>query len=47
MILPDADDGVEGLVTTIDLPFSKVGHFDSSFAAPTTWEPSATVPASP
>src|ERR1700677_898441 len=31
VILPDDDDGVDGLVTTIDKPFSRLGHIDASF----------------
>jgi hypothetical protein len=37
VILPDDDDGVEGLVTTIDKPFSKLGHVDASFDEAPTW----------
>ena len=36
-ILDDADDGVDGLVTTIDKPFSKLGHVDGSFADSGDW----------
>lgn len=38
VILPDRDDGVDGLVTTIDKPFSKLGHIDASFDEADTWE---------
>jgi hypothetical protein len=38
-ILDDRDDGVEGLVTTIDKPFSKLGHIDGSFTESDTWTP--------
>jgi len=37
VILPDEDDGVDGLVTTVDKPFSKQGHVDASFAEADTW----------
>ena len=37
VILDDADDGVEGLVTTIDKPFSKLGHIDASFHDSDDW----------
>jgi hypothetical protein len=36
-ILDDADDGVDGLVTTVDKPFSRLGHIDASFAESDTW----------
>ena len=39
VVLPDDDDGVEGLVTTIDRPFSKLGHVDGSFEDAPAWEP--------
>jgi hypothetical protein len=39
VILPDHDDGINGLVTTIDKPFSKLGHIDASFSEADTWEP--------
>jgi hypothetical protein len=39
VILPDEDDGVEGLVSTIAKPFSKVGHIDASFDECDGWEP--------
>lgn len=39
VILPDDDDGVEGLVTTIDKPFSRLGHVDASFDEASTWDP--------
>jgi hypothetical protein len=39
VVLPDSDDGVEGLVTTIDKPFSRLGHIDSSFDEADGWEP--------
>jgi hypothetical protein len=39
VILPDEDDGVDGLVTTITTPFSRVGHVDGSFDDADTWEP--------
>jgi hypothetical protein len=39
VILPDDDDGVNGLVTTVDKPFSKLGHIDASFSEADTWEP--------
>ena len=38
VILPDDDDGVQGLVTTIDKPFSKQLHIDGSFAEADTWD---------
>jgi hypothetical protein len=37
VILDDADDGVDGLVTTVDKPFSRLGHVDASFAESDTW----------
>lgn len=39
VVLPDEDDGVDGLVTTIDKPFSKLGHVDASFEEAGAWEP--------
>lgn len=39
VILPDEDDGVDGLVSTIDKPFSRLGHFDGSFGEAGTWLP--------
>jgi hypothetical protein len=39
VILPDEDDGVDGLVTTIDKPFSRLGHIDASFDESGSWEP--------
>ena len=39
VVLPDDHDGVDGLVTTIDKPFSKLGHIDASFSEAQTWEP--------
>jgi len=39
VVLPDTDDGVDGLVTTIDRPFSKLGHIDGSFAESDQWTP--------
>jgi hypothetical protein len=39
VILADEDDGVDGLVTTIDKPFSKLGHIDGSFEDSGQWEP--------
>ncbi|HLG67099.1 MAG TPA: hypothetical protein VKV36_04420 [Acidimicrobiales bacterium] len=39
VILPDDDDGVDGLVTTIAKPFSKLGHIDGSFDEAAGWEP--------
>jgi hypothetical protein len=39
VILDDADDGVDGLVTTIDKPFSKLGHIDGSFGDSGDWLP--------
>ena len=39
VVLADEDDGVNGLVTTIDKPFSKVGHIDASFDETGRWEP--------
>jgi hypothetical protein len=39
VILDDVDDGVDGLVTTIDKPFSRVGHVDASFVESDTWNP--------
>jgi hypothetical protein len=38
-VLADEDDGVEGLVTTIAKPFSKVGHVDASFDESDQWQP--------
>ena len=38
VVLADEDDGVNGLVTTIDKPFSKVGHIDASFDETGGWE---------
>jgi hypothetical protein len=38
VILPDEDDGVDGLVTTIDKPFSRLGHIDGSFDDSTDWD---------
>lgn len=38
-LLEDADDGVDGCVTTIDKKWSKVGHIDSSATESYTWEP--------
>lgn len=38
-ILPDEDDGVEGLVSTIDKAFSSLGHVDASFAEAEQWQP--------
>jgi hypothetical protein len=38
VILPDEDNGVDGLVTTIDKPFSKLGHVDASFDESGEWE---------
>jgi hypothetical protein len=37
VVLPDDDDGVEGLVTTIEKPFSRLGHVDASFDEAATW----------
>ena len=39
VLLPDEDDGVEGLVSTIGKPFSKLGHVDGSFDEANEWEP--------
>ena len=39
VVLADEDDGVNGLVTTIDKAFSKVGHIDASFREAGGWEP--------
>jgi hypothetical protein len=39
VVLPDEDDGVEGLVTTITKPFSSLGHVDASFEDAGEWEP--------
>jgi hypothetical protein len=39
VVLADEDDGVNGLVTTIGKPFSRVGHVDGSFDEADTWEP--------
>jgi hypothetical protein len=39
VVLPDDDDGVDGLVTTIAKSFSKIGHVDGSFEEAATWEP--------
>jgi hypothetical protein len=39
VILDDEDDGVDGLITTIDKPFSKLGHVDASFGEAGSWEP--------
>jgi hypothetical protein len=36
-MLEDDDDGVDGLRTTIDKPFSKLGHIDSSFDEAESW----------
>jgi hypothetical protein len=38
-MLDDTDDGVQGLVTTLTQPFSKVGHADGSFADADSWDP--------
>jgi hypothetical protein len=38
VILPDDDDGFEGLVTTIDKPFSRLGHVDASFDEARSWD---------
>jgi hypothetical protein len=38
VVLPDDDDGVDGLVTTIDKPFSGLGHIDASFDEAEQWE---------
>ncbi|MGD9797345.1 MAG: hypothetical protein AB7H43_02160 [Acidimicrobiia bacterium] len=37
VILPDEDDGVDGLVTTVDKTFSRMGHVDGSFEEASTW----------
>jgi hypothetical protein len=37
VVLSDDDDGVQGLVTTIDKPFSKLGHIDGSFEEAGSW----------
>jgi hypothetical protein len=39
VVLADEDDGVDGLVTTITKPFSRLGHIDSSFDESGEWEP--------
>jgi hypothetical protein len=39
VVLTDEDDGVDGLLTTIDKPFSKLGHIDASFDEASAWEP--------
>lgn len=39
VVLADEDDGVDGLVTTIAKPFSKLGHIDGSFDDSAQWEP--------
>jgi hypothetical protein len=39
VVLADEDDGVDGLVTTIDKPFSRLGHVDGSFEEAGGWEP--------
>jgi hypothetical protein len=39
VVLADEDDGVDGLVTTVDKPFSRLGHIDSSFDESDGWEP--------
>jgi hypothetical protein len=39
VVLPDEDDGVDGLVTTIDKPFSRIGHIDGTFDESEGWEP--------
>jgi hypothetical protein len=39
VILPDEDDGVQGLVTTVDKPYSRLGHIDASFEEASSWEP--------
>jgi len=36
-VLEDADDGVDGLVTTIETPFSRLGHIDASFEDAGSW----------
>jgi hypothetical protein len=38
VLLADEDDGVNGLVTTIQKPFSKVGHVDGCFDEAGSWE---------
>jgi hypothetical protein len=38
VVLPDEDDGVSGLMTTIDKPFSKLGHIDGTFDEAVQWE---------
>jgi hypothetical protein len=40
-ILDDDDDGVNGLATSIDKPFSRLGHIDASFEEAGSWEPLA------
>jgi hypothetical protein len=37
VVLDDADDGVDGLVTTIETPFSRLGHVDGSFDDAAAW----------
>jgi hypothetical protein len=39
VVLADEDDGVDGLVTTIDKPFSRIGHLDGSFDDAPGWHP--------
>jgi hypothetical protein len=39
VVLADEDDGVDGLVTTIAKPFSKLGHVDASFDESDQWLP--------
>jgi hypothetical protein len=39
VVLADEDDGVDGLVTTIGKPFSRLGHVDGSFEEAGDWEP--------
>jgi hypothetical protein len=39
VVLADEDDGVDGLVTTIDKPFSRIGHVDGSFDEAGGWNP--------
>jgi hypothetical protein len=39
VVLDDADDGVDGLVTTIDKPWSRLGHIDGSFEDADSWRP--------
>ena len=39
VVLADDDDGVDGLITTITKPFSRLGHIDASFEESDGWKP--------